>query len=306
MIKTLRILIFCDKIQAAYNAKVPFRQDLIIICAGKGGGMEIIMKTFAIGFAERNPSRDVFMLHSHDNYEILYFLAGDSEYVVEGAVYPLCPHDMILIRPQEMHRIYHKSDALYSRLVISIEKSFFEQEECMPYRSVFLDRRSGTRNRICAAAVSKSGIGELFERMKKYTDGYKNLTSPVIRGEIIELLHLLNSVNLSDSPRTNSIQEIIAYINGNYQNPISLSSIAEEFYISREHLSRLFKKSTGYTLSGYVNHKRIIAVGEGYRQGATLGDACICAGFNDYTAFYRAIRREYGISPREWFSGLSV
>ena len=257
------------------------------------------MKTFTIGFTQRHPSRDRFILHSHDNYEILYFLNGDSEYVVEGAVYPLHPHDMILIRPQEMHRIYHKSDALYSRIVINIEKSFFEREECPAYQRIFLDRESGTRNHISAGTVAESGIGELFERMKKYTGGYADFSAPVIRGEIIELLHLLNSVDISDSPHGNRIQEVIAYINGNYQNAVSLSSIAEAFYISKAHLSRMFKKSTGYTVSGYINHKRLSAVAESCRRGTTLGDACMRAGFNDYTSFYSAFRREYGTSPRQ-------
>ncbi len=260
------------------------------------------MNGFTIGYTQLYPSRERFILHSHDNYEILCFLGGDSDYIVEGAVYPLHPYDMILIRPQEMHRIYHKSDALYSRIVINIEKSFFEQEECTAYRRVFLDRESGTHNHISAGTVSESGIGELFERMKKYTGGYASFTSPVIRGEIIELLHLLNSVDISDSPRGNRVQEVIAYINNNYRNPVSLSSIAESFYISKAHLSRIFKKSTGYTVSGYVNHKRIAAVGESFRRGMTLGDACMRAGFNDYTSFYRAFRREHGTNPREWLS----
>ena len=260
------------------------------------------MNGFTIGYTQLYPSRERFILHSHDNYEILCFLGGDSDYIVEGAVYPLHPYDMILIRPQEMHRIYHKSDALYSRIVINIEKSFFEQEECTEYRRVFLDRESGTHNHISAGTVSESGISELFERMKKYTGGYASFTSPVIRGEIIELLHLLNSVDISDSPRGNRVQEVIAYINNNYRNPVSLSSIAESFYISKAHLSRIFKKCTGYTVSGYINHKRIAAVGESFRRGMTLGDACMRAGFNDYTSFYRAFRREHGTNPREWLS----
>ena len=47
-----------------------------------------------------------------------------------------------------------------------------------------------------------------------------------------------------------------AYIDGHYQDQISLDSIAKHFYVSKEYLSRLFKSETGENVSACVTRKR--------------------------------------------------
>ena len=48
------------------------------------------------------------------------------------------------------------------------------------------------------------------------------------------------------------IYDVIAYIDQNYLSPLSLSDLAEHFFLNKEHLSRLFKKETGENLFSYV------------------------------------------------------
>ena len=258
------------------------------------------MNGFNIFYSETYPMHERFILHSHDNYEIIFFLGGDVNYVVEGVVYPLQPRDMILVRPHEMHRAYHKSNTLYTRVIMNLEKKFFENEDCLCYRDVFLNRSAGTKNYISSDMVEKSGIAGLFTRLKAYTDNFSNFSVPVTHGIILELLHILNNNDIYEPPHTSKVQEIIAYINSNYQSTITLESISRSFYISKPYLSRIFRKSTGYTVNGYIKHKRLLSVREKYMEGMTLGNACMESGFNDYTSFYRALRKENGISPRQW------
>ena len=48
------------------------------------------------------------------------------------------------------------------------------------------------------------------------------------------------------------INDVINYVNAHYLSNISLAEIAEAFYLSKEHLSRLFKKETGQNLFSYI------------------------------------------------------
>ncbi|MBO5783869.1 MAG: helix-turn-helix transcriptional regulator, partial [Clostridia bacterium] len=56
---------------------------------------------------------------------------------------------------------------------------------------------------------------------------------------------------------------------------------------------------TGSTVWEYVTIKRLIRAREIIGAGTSPTEAAGACGFNDYSAFYRASRRQFGHSPRE-------
>jgi len=247
------------------------------------------------------PSTQHFSLHTHQDYELYYFLGGECEYVVEGARYPLQPHDLLFISPGEMHRVYHKSNSFYDRIIINIPEEFFEEMNCREYLNIFKNREKGTYNKISAEAVRKSGIKECFSKLEKYTDNFRNRDLPVAYAVIMEILYLMNNVIADNSPTTNRIQQVISYINSNFAENITLSSIADVFFISKSHLAREFHTSTGHTITYYINKKRLDFAVTLIDCGNSFSDAADKSGFGDYSSFYRAFRKEYSCSPQIFF-----
>ena len=49
------------------------------------------------------PSPSEFYMHAHERMEILYFLSGDAQYLVEGSVYPLHPGELLIMNRAEAH-----------------------------------------------------------------------------------------------------------------------------------------------------------------------------------------------------------
>ena len=47
----------------------------------------------------RNPVKEDFRRHLHNEYELYYFLEGNSDYLVGDSVYRLRKNDLLLIRP---------------------------------------------------------------------------------------------------------------------------------------------------------------------------------------------------------------
>lgn len=249
---------------------------------------------------DKSTSNEKFRLHNHDYYEIFIFHEGNSNYIVEGASYELKSGDMILLRPDEMHRVFHKSPAKYVRTVIGINPSFYERMGLTGYLDVFNSRKSGEKNKIEGDVFTSSGISECLERIKKYSDGYKKLNTPVVKFCICELLYLINSVAelAKSADETNKISHVIAYINENYKEELRLEKLSELFYISKEYLCRVFKKSTGYTVENYIKRKKILEVERLCAQGEKLTFACREAGFSDYSVFYKAYLKIHGVSPK--------
>lgn len=81
--------------------------------------MNYFTEIIATNTTDRNPDPKHFQMHIHNDYEIFCFLSGDTNYIVEGSVYPLHKGDFILIRSAEAHRIQLLSSATYRRIVIN-------------------------------------------------------------------------------------------------------------------------------------------------------------------------------------------
>ena len=121
-----------------------------------------------------------------------------------------------------------------------------------------------------------------------------------MRGKLVELLfHLdqLHSKTLQKNCVSENVREIIMFINENIDEKLSLSEIAEHFFMSKSHLCHLFKEHTGLTINQYIKQKRFIRVKELRADGYSLTDACSRAGFGSYSNFYKMYSNETGHSP---------
>ncbi len=263
--------------------------------------MRLLIKDYYIcDYHDEKSSNEKFKLHNHDFYEIFIFREGNANYIVEGASYELKSGDVLVLRPDEMHRIYHKGDGCYKRTIVDIKPSFFSKIGIEDYLEVFNSRKSGEKNKIESEIFNNSGIAECLERIKKYSEGYKKLYTPNVKFCFCEFLYLVNEArfSLKSADETNKTSHVIAYINENYKEDLRLEKLAERFFISKEYLCRTFKNTTGYTVDNYIKRKRIMEAEKLYVKGEKLSVACKKAGFRDYSTFYKAYLKIYGVNPK--------
>ena len=247
------------------------------------------------------PSSANFYLHCHDAYEILLFESGDSKFVIEDKAYTLAPGDIIIARKHEMHRIYHNSPARYQRFVLMVAPEFFQVHNCAEYEAQFLRSSADIDNKISAELVRSSGLYDAFFRYKRFSEDFsQSYDSPVLIATIIEILYLINNTTrFSTADYTNGpVKAIIQYLNNTYTEDITLDMLAEKFYISKYYPCRAFHKATGLTVHDYIRLKRLNLARELKAEGKSISEAAMMAGFTDYSSFYRAYLKEYGVSPR--------
>lgn len=241
-----------------------------------------------------------FFLHNHDEYEIYLFLDGDSKCIIENDTYSLKPGDMLVFRRNEFHRIFHNKKTPYKRFILMVSPEFFKKYECPEYETIFKDNTFDGSNKISAEIVKTSGIFDAVMRLKNYTDEYTNQSTPVAAGIVMEILYLIGKTAYFE-PHVRGgalIKRIISYINVNIDKDISLDKLSSEFFISKYHLCRTFKKSTGFTIREYINKKRLALVDEYSLEGKSLTSSSAMAGFKDYSAFYRAYVKFNNTCPK--------
>ncbi len=99
------------------------------------------------------------------------------------------------------------------------------------------------------------------------------------------------------------INEVLHYIGKHYMEDLSLSSLADTFFLSKEHLSRLFKRETGTNLFSYIMELKLNDAKELLSSTEmTLEEIAFKLGFSNGNYFSKVFKKNTGQSPREYRS----
>ena len=97
---------------------------------------------------------------------------------------------------------------------------------------------------------------ECKERRPHYEIAVRSLLA-----QLLIRIHRVEEVSGSHAqplhPMQDKISEIVAYVNNNYTQPLTLEGAANRFYISPSYLSRMFSRFTGFRFSEYLGIVRV-------------------------------------------------
>lgn len=121
-----------------------------------------------------------------------------------------------------------------------------------------------------------------------------------IRGEMVRKYCLMVN-NYSRTGYSRLISNCLDYVDFHYMEQLSLTSLAEMYYVSSTHLSALFKKEVKMNLKEYIQEVRL-------RQARIqlnttrlpIQEIAANCGFMDVNYFTRVFRKVHGMSPREY------
>lgn len=95
------------------------------------------------------------------------------------------------------------------------------------------------------------------------------------------------------------ILDVQKYIDNHFTESITLSDIADIYHVSKEHLSRLFKKDVGISVQQYITNKKIAYGKQLLKRHKTISVSTISVmlGYLDIQYFYRVFKKETGTTP---------
>lgn len=95
------------------------------------------------------------------------------------------------------------------------------------------------------------------------------------------------------------ILDVIAYIENNLDQRISVQMLCEHFDMSTSSLSRMFKHETGKTLNYFINEKKMKKAKELLMDDMRIKDVAAAIGMEDQLYFNKVFKRYYHASPSE-------
>ena len=242
-------------------------------------------------------------LHYHDHYELMFCLTGQLPYRVEGRAYLLRPGTALLIRPYQLHQ------AVTSK--VSVERIALRFQAGLPGRL-----GSGVLNGMGELAARHDDLFLLDEEIRKRIYG---VLSDLLREEageepgraqveealLTQLFFYLYRASRQEreragQPEERLLQQVIEYMEGRLEEPISLEELAGRFYMDRYRLSRCFTRQVGCPPHRYLMYKRLQRAALLIEEGRPVSQVPALCGFADYSNFYRRFREYFGVGPREW------
>lgn len=234
-------------------------------------------------------------MHSHDLYEIYCFLEGDAEYCVEGRRYALRPGDMVLLRKGEVHQVAMLSSQRYRRIGVHFDfGNCSELPQSEHLLTPFLNRPSGKFNHYPAAIFPDDHRLHYLQQIVKNEEQGIYYLLPLLC-ELADAFPILQSSELFAEKDTAA--PIMKYIKQHLTEKLTLETLSQKFHISQTHLNRLFRQSASTTVWEYITIKRLFLAREMLENGQSPTAVYMHCGFQEYSTFYRAYKRHFGVSP---------
>ncbi len=97
------------------------------------------------------------------------------------------------------------------------------------------------------------------------------------------------------------IKEALAYIEQNFQNPITIEDLAASCGLNRSYFGKIFHESIGKSPQEFLISYRMTKATELLKlTSLSIADVGNAVGYENQLHFSRAFKNTYGISPRQW------
>lgn len=240
---------------------------------------------------------------SSHNFHLLHtVLAGRGGFTSGGTSYPCGPGDTFVIFPGIMFS--------------------YEADRDLPWHYVWVGLQGTETDRVLEnigitpenPVLHLPRTGALYDLYRSVRGSFRQSAYPYLEsleasGWAKLLLHRLGSDNIASLPALQSghqhlidrqIDQAIRWISLQYQQSISIESMASALGYHRAHLSKAFKARTGLSPKQFLMHVRINKAKELLGGSFSIEQVASAVGFNDNLYFSRQFRKETGMSPSDY------
>lgn len=257
--------------------------------------------------------------HFHETYEFYYLEEGQRYYFIETQTYLVKAGDVVLIKPNRIHKTSMAGASYHNRILLQIDGGFMDGVlEASGLGN--MDAVYGEDAVILHIPVEeRRPFLELFssmeQEMRKKQKGWLAAVKLLLARLLLEIVRyqkrtevsgkeLISKEQAAGTWKHQKVGQVADYLGKYPETKESLEELAKRFFISKSYLSRIFREVTSFTVNEYKNISRI----KKSQQLLLHSDCSITEvserlGFENLTYYERVFKKYTGMSPFKYRKG---
>ncbi|WP_314174781.1 AraC family transcriptional regulator [Streptomyces winkii] len=250
----------------------------------------------------RRERQFAFQWHFHHEFELTLITRGTGTRLVGDCVQDYGPGDLTLIGPDLPHTYVSTPGQDEQEAVVAQFRGDFLGD--------FLDRPEFAA---VAGLLERAARGLVFPPSLVGLDELNGLGPAERTLELLRVLLRLSGcaharplagarhVPVLDRAASERIDAMVGLMHAAYHRPLRLEEVADAAHMAPSSASRFFRRTTGTTITDYLNSLRVNAACHLLRDsGRRVADIAADCGYGNLSNFNRRFRELKGMAPRDY------
>lgn len=284
---------------------------------------------FVIEHRKKTSGSLVGFYHCHQPGEWLLVFSGEGYVVVRDRRYELLPGRLFFFQPYQIHRIHVQAGEVpspegtgasgsgqpYIRTILHFDRPLTEQH-LEPFPGIQTFFRTLCQRELQEQVLDVTEklpfldavFGEYMSQRERVRNADRRELDTLLLSNLLTVLKDLFTAGQGaegqtfGEPRTLRYAEaIMDWIERRFSEEFKLDELAQDLHLSKSYVSRVFRRETGESITGYISARRmreacILLVST----GLSVERIALQVGYRDFSYFSQAFKASFGVTPTQY------
>ncbi|WP_264431009.1 helix-turn-helix transcriptional regulator [Halomonas qaidamensis] len=237
--------------------------------------------------------------HSHVHWSVGAVTSGSSTFRYRESTYPISAGDLVMMNPDWVHACNPIENEPWAYLMLYVDAQWLAD---LRYQLGTLE--TPVWSDIDTAVVSQPALYARYCEMAACLLDEQRALS-IKHASVTEfltalMLALTHETTVSRSKPPDGLHAAAVYCDVNAAFDVSLETLCQLTGYSAGHLIRAFKQHYGLTPHAYLINRRVQLGQRALKQGESIVNSALLAGFNDQPHFQRTFKRLVAATPNQY------
>ena len=242
--------------------------------------------------------------HTHDYWEIFFFVSGNATHYFNGTINELSPRELFILRPGDKHLIkMHPTSEQYLHWDIYLTDKTMQEIASFLSPDGSLYANLSNANIPLTFKLERSSFDLFLTLLSRRQDRNEEMLLKTLVSHILTLPFLSLNDTLAQAPIY--IKKLYHFVQAHCTDREAIRKYLENIGYCNEHISRQFKKHTGISIREHVVNCKLDYAKILLR--ATENTITIISstlGFSCDATFIASFKQKFGITPAKWRNAL--
>jgi len=251
--------------------------------------------------------------HYHNFWEIVVITSGNGKHLFESKLFPVSTGDVFLIQERQRHCFYELHDlelinVLYNPKLLGLPE--IQLRKLPGYTAMFMLEPQNRKHHHFSSKLHLKRLElahsiQIIEKIEtactEKSDGWEVTSLTALQELIIYLSKMYISTYSTDAASLIRVANVIALLEKEYLNPLSLNDMIEIANMSKGNFIRIFKNATHQTPNEYLIGVRLQhAIDLLCNTNLSIKEIAYQVGFSDNNYFSRLFRNKINTTPQSY------